>query len=84
MRCVSSSYRPNTITIIQLHLFLIDSAIYKVSSVHSNKHEDRTFTHTCRNVGLSGRYYHTGEYVNEYDRPAYFVCPLDYVLTGKI
>ena len=51
--------------------------MYKVSSVHSNHHEDRSWSWECRDVVSRG--YATGcsqtGYVNDFDSPMNFMCP---------
>ena len=57
--------------------------MYKVSSVHSNHHEDRTWNWECRNV--VGHGYSTGchqtDYVNDWDMPMFFMCPANTYIT---
>ena len=58
--------------------------MYKVSSVHSNRHEDRSWSWECRDVvsrGYATGYSKTG-YVNDFDSPMNFMCPANKYIVG--
>ena len=58
--------------------------MYKVSSVHSNHHEDRSWSWECRNVVSGGHVtgcFTTG-YANEFDLPMNFMCPPNKYISG--
>jgi len=61
----------------------VGQAMHYISSTHSNRHEDRTFSHACHSVGgLSGRKY-TTYWLNNWDRVVDFKCAPNYVITGN-
>ncbi len=58
-------------------------AIVGVQSYHSNRHEDRRWHFMCKKVALSSlsRCIWT-RYVNNWDQPLHFRCPVNHVMTG--
>ncbi|KAH9492205.1 Inter-alpha-trypsin inhibitor heavy chain H3 [Bulinus truncatus] len=52
-----------------------------ISSVHSNKKEDRRWEFLCRTAGRTSSCTDSG-YVNKFDEPVVFTCPGDRVMTG--
>lgn len=58
--------------------------MYKVTSVHSNYHEDRIWMWECRNVVNSGSLDSCSktDYVNEFDLPMNFLCPANKYIAG--
>ena len=58
--------------------------MYKVSSVHSNHHEDRAWLWECRDVVSGGSISQCSDtgYVNEFDLPMNFMCPANYYVKG--
>ena len=58
--------------------------MYKVSSVHSNSHEDRAWNWECRDVVSSGQPQSCSQtgYVNEWDLPMNFMCPANKYVAG--
>ena len=59
--------------------------MYKVSSVHSNYHEDRSWNWECRDVvsgGSTEGCSQTADYVNEWDLPMNFMCPANKYVAG--
>ncbi len=77
------AYNPNFYD--QLHKIECPSGLglYTVTTEHSNHHEDRIFTYTCRDVAPKATVscYWTG-YVNNYDDPVFFQCPANQYLGG--
>ena len=58
-------------------------AMYKVSSVHDNHHEDRTWTWECHRILESGYpKCHETDYVNDFDQPMSFTCGPNEFITG--
>ena len=59
--------------------------IYRVLSVHSNYHEDRSWSWECRNVVSSGsatECSQTADYVNDFDGLMNFMCPPNKYIAG--
>jgi hypothetical protein len=58
--------------------------MYKVKSINSDKHKDRAWRWDCRNVVSSGPVIgcDTSDYVNEFDLPFNFMCPVNQNING--
>ncbi|XP_059154328.1 dermatopontin-like [Physella acuta] len=56
-------------------------AISYISSIHSNRHEDRRWEFLCRSVGATHSCEDSG-YVNDFDQALAYTCPGDKVMTG--
>ena len=58
--------------------------MYKVTSVHSNYHEDRAWSWECRNVVSSGSISGCSSqgYANDWDLPMNFMCPVNQYIAG--
>ncbi|KAK0046062.1 dermatopontin [Biomphalaria pfeifferi] len=53
-----------------------------ISSVHDNYYEDRRWEIHCRTSGSTSGCVNSGDYVNNFDNPVFFLCPGNKVLTG--
>ena len=67
-----------------LNFFPSDQAVAYISSVHSNRHEDRLFHIFCKRSPLSFGVSHWSGYVNGMDEAFTYYCPPRFVITGKI